>query len=322
MNNYNTQLDIWMGSSSKEIDLVNLGSVSAYLFKNDYTYKIIPENLRNYNLKEHNKKLTELQNESNIIWNEPFFNTTVNILKKIIDKHWETDNDFSLIDVGCNYGLVSLAIADYIKSKNKSNKIFAFDCGLASFLCKKNIKLNQFDNIIRFEKKAVCDSTSTQKVFFDDQHTEDNHIVERKGINLPSYEVDGISLDKYFQDSTEDFIIKIDTQGAEPLVFDGMKKILYEKLPIILFEFTPWAYEIICEPMEFFKKIPKGYSIFNIDDKKKRLELIDENHVQNFVSKVSKSTPYWTDLLIIHKSKNYYDKLLNDLNDLFGNERD
>jgi len=300
--------------TSNEIDLVNLGLISAYLFKNDLTYKLIPENLRSYNIEEHNIKQTDVQkNELEILWKEPFFNNTVKILKKIITHYWSNNINFSLIDVGCNYGLVSITLANFIKNNGKTNKIFAFDCGLASSLCKKNIELNQLEDIITFEKKAICDGSYAKKVYFDHQHTEDNHIVKREGIDLPFYEINGMSLDEYFHDYNENFIIKIDTQGAEPLVFDGMRKILNEKFPTVLFEFTPWAYKLTIKPIEFFNKIPHNYTIFNVNGETNKIEQIEKAKIESFITEISKKSPYWTDLLLIHESTKKYDELLNQL---------
>lgn len=62
-------------------------------------------------------------------------------------------------------------------------------------------------------------------------------------------------------------MIKMDVQGAEPLIFEGMKKI-FEGLnppPFIVFEFVPWVCETIKDPVEFLNSLPEQYTLFDLD---------------------------------------------------------
>jgi hypothetical protein len=114
------------------------------------------------------------------------------ILAKIMDHYWKTQIEFSIVDIGTQYCTLSIPLANYIKSHRNSNKIYAFDCGLAGRLAEYNIKLNQLHDIITFEYKAVSNAFIPHLVYYDSEHSEDNHIVKRNLVNLPSYIVDGL----------------------------------------------------------------------------------------------------------------------------------
>jgi len=303
-----------MPSIKSPIDLVNLGPFSLFMYEHDYTYNLVPNHLKNYSIQQHIKDLkTGFKSQSEILWRNPFVKDTELILNKIIDYNWKHNEKFSIVDVGCQYGTLSMMLAHHIKQFHHNNVIFSFDCGIAGLLAKNNILLNQLQDIIHFEYKAVSNSNLPQLVFYDENFSGDNHIVKRKGNTLPNYMVDGITLDSYFENFEEDLLIKIDTQGAEPLVFKGMKKILDKKHPPILFEFVPSAYQLIQEPVDFLYSLPDGYHILNQNEKNHRLQRILQGEFETFVRDISSTKPYWTDIVLVHESISEFDELINEL---------
>jgi len=299
----------------KNIDLVNITNrFSAMMYTNDLAYKQLPENMKHYTLEQHEEDLKNKRKPGGYVYKEE--NDTIglfSLFKKLMINFWNHSVDFSVIDIGSQYGLFSMELASFIKKQNKKNKIYSFDCGIASKLCLENIKLNLLDDIITFERKAVTNSSEQQRVYYDSQHSEDNHIIKRDGANLPSYNLEGITLDDYFKDHSENFIIKIDTQGAEPLVFEGMKK-LFEKRPTILFEFTPWVIETIpYNPLDFLNSIPEDYFIFVLPPSTNTISQINRNDFENLIRLISESVEKHVDIFIISKSISGSEDILNQI---------
>jgi FkbM family methyltransferase len=209
-------------------------------------------------------------------------------------------------------------MACYIKGHGHNNKIYSFDCGIAGQLVEYSIKLNKLEDLITFENMAVSNASIPHILYYDMKHTEDNHILKHRlnpsvSTNISACVVDAVKLDDYFRNdtknllvkrfrkpSTENLIIKIDTQGAEPLVFEGMQKILSE-FPPIIFEFTPNIYKLTRDPLEFLNGLPEGYVFFHMDSDKNRLNELKRGEFPDFVNKMAAAKPPYTDLLMLPK---------------------
>ncbi len=92
------------------------------------------------------------------------------------------------------------------------------------------------------EQKALANRKGTVKLFIADQNKGDHRIYQPEGESRPSVEVQAVRLDEYFRDQKRgiDFI-KIDTQGAEALILQGMTGLLEGRTdgPTIFMEFWP-----------------------------------------------------------------------------------
>ena len=286
-----------------------MDGISVFLNVKSYAYKNLPEFKKNYSVKQHliDTEKIEKYKDGDYWKNRLSGNLIAITLRRLMEAYWDRDIGYSIIDIGANYGILSIHLAKYIKATGHNNRIYAFDCGNASRLTGFNIKLNQLDDLITFERTAVTNASIPQLVYYDPEHPEDDHIARRSFVSLSSYVVDGISLDDYFArnkvNSMGSLIIKIDTQGVEPLIFEGMKQILEEKTPSIIFEFIPWVCKSIDrDPNLFLRGFPQGYQLYNINEKDSKLEEIVPRDIDNFVNRISAQKPPYTDLLLLHKN--------------------
>ena len=220
----------------READLVDFGGISAFMFRGDHEYERVPARSRNYPTEDHERDMASGKKPSAP---GPGAECAVSpALKKAMECCWQVGLDFALIDVGCHYGILSSELAAFVKQRGKPGRIRAFDCGPAGELAARNFKLNGVDGIVSFEKKAVAGAAGPLSVFYDPAHTEDCHVNVRKHGRYSSYEADAVTLDGYLAGREEKFIVKIDCQGAEMLVFDGMKSVM-ERGPVIVTELVP-----------------------------------------------------------------------------------
>jgi FkbM family methyltransferase len=165
-----------------------------------------------------------------------------------------------IVDVGANTGLYDLTAA----SSNPEAKIFAFEPYYFNFeRLKTNCSLNNLNNIVpvgkavgncddRIEfwipKRArIIDVASTDRAF--------SSRVYGKDVEWSRVEVEQTSLDSFVQSQltvTKIDLIKIDVEGHECQVFEGMKVILAEHRPHILFESF-----VDRDRIEFFNEIAR-----------------------------------------------------------------
>ncbi|MFA7301546.1 MAG: FkbM family methyltransferase [Candidatus Shapirobacteria bacterium] len=148
-----------------------------------------------------------------------------------------------VIDVGANIGYYTLLLATVCK------KVYAFEPDKTCFeILEKNIRENNLNNVVLFNS-AVGDKNEKVGIILDDNNFGNSRV--GKGKN-----VDCIRLDDVIKEKVD--LIKIDTQGWEPKVILGAKKIIKKYKPILFLEFNG-DYKMI----NFLKKHYKN--IFTID---------------------------------------------------------
>jgi FkbM family methyltransferase len=183
-----------------------------------------------------------------------------------------------VIDLGANIGYFSLLAARFV---GKNGKVYSFEPEPKNYsYLIKNIKLNNYDNVIAIQK-AVSNKIGKTKLYicsYDAGHHTINQIEGIKAyrpeaiINEKDFvEIETVTLDEFFKDK-EDLIdvIKIDVEGAEVLTLAGMDRILKVNKKLKMFiEFFPLLIrEMGNSPEEFIRKLSEnyGFSIFIIPD--------------------------------------------------------
>lgn len=139
------------------------------------------------------------------------------------------------IDVGANIGNHSLFFSNYY------DEIHSFEPVLSTFKSLElNILINGLDDKIKTHNIALSSSDSYLRFFEDNSGDIGRSKVAAKHEIKPSgvieYMVKSITGDDYFNGSTNINMIKIDAEGHESDVIDGLGKVIKMNHPIILFE--------------------------------------------------------------------------------------
>lgn len=144
-----------------------------------------------------------------------------------------------VVDVGSHVGNLSVLLAQIVSS---AGKVYAFDAFLENTLSlRSNAAILKLDKIIQAENFAITDGLAPNVLLYSgrrDSSYEWNlvgHDVDGNPTS-PKFRVSAVSLDQYFVDRAVNFI-KIDVEGSGYQVCQGMKGILRNSRPTILFEF-------------------------------------------------------------------------------------
>ncbi len=144
-------------------------------------------------------------------------------------------SDSNLVDVGGHYGFYSLLAS----TKITNGKIFSFEPSKESIkIFENNIKKNSVGNI-RIAQNAVSDKNEKRKFYISEFSDSSGFTPHPRTKIREQVIVDAVCLDDYLKGQSVD-IVKIDTEGHELEVLNGMLEIINNNPRIkIFFEFNP-----------------------------------------------------------------------------------
>ncbi len=183
-----------------------------------------------------------------------------------------------VIDVGANIGYFSLLASTLVGS---GGCVHAFEpdpvnCGLL----RKNVRMNHASNI-KVVQAALSNNNEPLQLFLNSDNKGDHRIWEATGEARTRISVKAMTLDQYLNETgTAPKFIKIDVQGAEGYVLDGMKDTLAQSaLSYLILEFWPEALrKCQTDPQRLIKQIADaGFTIRVVADD----QLLGKNVVIN-----------------------------------------
>lgn len=163
-----------------------------------------------------------------------------------------------IIDVGAGIGDYSLLAG----SGNKNNKVFSFEPSSKSYArLVENINLNKLSNIIA-SRKVI--SSKSEKLYFEEEDiSEISHINPK----IMTTNRESISIDNLCKNNNISRIdlIKIDVEGAESLVLEGMKEILSKNLiTSIIIELNSNSINFLSSNKQNYKFLSKYFKCYKV----------------------------------------------------------
>lgn len=174
----------------------------------------------------------------------------------LLDGYWELwitnalqdliTTGMHVVEVGANVGYYTLLIAHKV---GETGKLTAFEANPAIFEClHRNVEINGYLHRVALVNRAVTDRRGEITFRVPRRHLGNSSIVNFSPEFLRHYhdEVDEIevtttSLDEYFSEAQERIdLIKVDAEGSEPSIIDGLQSILCRNPTIkLVLEFAP-----------------------------------------------------------------------------------
>jgi len=170
---------------------------------------------------------------------------TQSILKEGIweanDTHWfvkAVRPGDVVIDAGANIGYYTVLASKLV---GPTGRVYAFEPDPTAFeILQRNVRLNGADNVVA-EQKALSNANTTLELFIAQDNKGDDRIYQPKGEQRPSIKVPAVRMDDYLRGKVEHVdLVKIDTQGAEAVIIEGMAEtIRANEQMVMMVEFWP-----------------------------------------------------------------------------------
>jgi len=165
----------------------------------------------------------------------------------------------NVIDIGAHIGYYTLLAA---RKAGPSGRIYAFEPEIENLKwLNTNLKINGYDNVIPVNK-AITDKSGPIKLWLGNStgsHSVDENFHGHEN-HLENFQMtDSVSIDDFLEAEgwPKISVIKIDAEGAEPLVFIGMQELLKRQEDLkIIFEYNRKSLEASgYDPIQYFKTL-------------------------------------------------------------------
>jgi FkbM family methyltransferase len=184
-----------------------------------------------------------------------------------------------VVDVGANLGHYTLEAARRV---GKYGKVFAFEPEPHNFelLC-RNVEANGYSNVLPI-RKALSNRTGTSSFALSSDNLGAHRITDSTDSGK-AIQVETIPLDEFLRTyGMKVDLVKMDAEGAEALILDGMSEALAANPDLIIFtEYMPRAIAAVgTSPDAFLEKlVDAGFSVNMIDDESNRITEIAPDQI-------------------------------------------
>jgi FkbM family methyltransferase len=160
----------------------------------------------------------------------------------------------TVVDVGANVGYYTMIGAAGV---GVSGRVHAVEADPHTFeILEKNIDVNGYGSIVHAHQCAATDSSGELTLYQYRNHHGSNNVFagDADPRIAGAIKVAAVPLDDLIPDPVD--VMKIDAEGSEPLIFEGMQKLLGRSPRIqILMEFAPQMIERTIPPLDFLERI-------------------------------------------------------------------
>jgi FkbM family methyltransferase len=191
------------------------------------------------------------------------------------------------VDIGAHFGFYTLLVG----TSYENNKIIAFEPVPENYeILKKNTELNNLKNVDVYNL-AVSNKNDTRKFNVAEHSCSSGFDHNPVSKTIKTIDVEAVAIDSFLNNCDVPIVMKIDTEGHEIDVIEGMKDILKNNKDVKLFiEFNPKCLKSAgYEPEDLLKKINMlGFDIYVIEDEKREIYKLTENNSNDWNSYIDK----------------------------------
>ena len=235
---------------------VNKGDFEAFVYQGDISANLTP-----------NRKLLP-QAPLNARQFVNRWNKSKDIIALLIAWYAAEQIPTAFLDIGSNIGTDSIRIAKFSRLIDARFPITAFEPGVNAALVPHNLRLNEVDDIVDFEEKCMSDNSKPVVLFGEAGMSVNNRMVNRrpatesfsKIVNCTSVSKH-LSADKF---SGRHPVMKIDTQGAEWFIWNGMKQEISRRYFTMVMDMSPWALSASVSPGTFLSEVLQSFHLYDL----------------------------------------------------------
>ncbi|WP_422002631.1 FkbM family methyltransferase [Reyranella sp.] len=162
----------------------------------------------------------------------------------------------TVVDVGANFGYYTLLLADAVGADGRVIAVEPNPTALA--LLRETVLLNGYADRTTIVSQALSGQEGQALLFCPDGEPKNAQLVGHRGYpGGTTVEVATVTLDSITRDCARVDLIKIDAEGAETAIVNGMAELIARDRPTIILEFNAARY---ADPAAFLDSLTMRYA--------------------------------------------------------------
>lgn len=192
-------------------------------------------------------------------------------------------NNLLFIDIGAHYGYYTLLVG----TKYPKCRIVCFEPVPENCeILRRNVDLNRLENV-KTHQIALTDKSVTRPFHIAERSTCSGFYEHPLARTTGVVQLDAVTLDSLIEEApVVPVIVKVDTEGHEPYVLQGMRNLVECSRDIkLILEFNPKCLRNAgYEPAQFLAEVFQlGFDIYAIDDHRRRAYSLDRRALDKWV---------------------------------------
>lgn len=289
----------------RKMDFVTVEIADLYLsyFPDDSTLRHMLEDPRARVVTEDDfRPKTIVPLDLEVLWQSPG-KSCFNLL---FTHSWRNDLDFVYLDIGANVGILTIALGLFFKRCGRTNRILSFEPGRVFECLKRGVRLNGLEDLCSCYQLAVGDHTRRVAFHSLEGNSSIGSTIQIPGATGASVKVDSIEcvrLDDFVREQgiSSNLICKIDTEGADLKVIEGMAECIATRLVLMCFEFNPSLVDTYADPTDRLTDLCDQFLLLEKIETGFRPIPSGPSDVAAFVQRIRSSPKAHTDIIALPK---------------------
>jgi FkbM family methyltransferase len=291
-------------STHHDVDSVQENRTYIFYFVNDAPYNVLPPEAK------HQDPRAILLDIKRGVFPAPTCTAkspdTIATSRHVIEliRQWFCDRDtaFAIFDVGSHAGLFAVEIGNYVRYCGKRTPIIAFEPGHTCGLIRKSVALNGLGSLVDVREVALTDVDGLL-LFGEADVTTSVSSLWRKSYHDRTTVIESVSLESALKwvAGIDHVIMKLDVEGAEPLVLPEIARSGPRYKFITICEVVPWRFNGWPVAASFVKALNSRYHLVNIHTflHNYTLTIMDDDDITPLMQDVANRPMGFTDFLLI-----------------------
>ncbi len=221
----------------------------------------------------------------------------------------------AFLDIGANLGTDAILAALLMRQFGKRIPIAAFEPGVLRDLLPYTLKLNGLQDEVKAESVAVSGDNRPTVMFGERGNSVNARLVNRDAATESiCHLVDCVTVDTYVTQAglqNHSLVMKIDTQGAEWLIWQGLRPVANRQPVSMLMEFAPYPLKSSVDPVVFLKDLSEHFHLVDVGVNRDLACVVTAETAAAAVEAIKGREQPWTDFVCIGRSVRGADDLLN-----------
>ena len=285
-NTMNTTID-----SKVDVALLSLAELYLYVYRRDHAFHHILADPRAKEIEEGD--IVDLWRANSLTLGEAWAVKGLGPMCLASIHYWQKQIDFACIDVGANIGMTAIIFAIFHKRCGRANRIFAFEPGEVFPLPEKSMEVNRVSDIVTCVQAAASDMSGTAQFYLTPAQSPASSLlaaaVHRPEVTLHKpVVVKTVTLDEFLdaRERTSGIVAKIDAEGADFKVLDGMKKTISDRLCTVQIEFFPSLIDTYADAVARLASLTADFHLLDAGASPRRLIGEDSRAIERWIAHV------------------------------------